>query len=439
VTARRALIAGGGLGGLTAAVALHQRGWQVCVFEQAPTLEPVGAGISLWPNALRALDTIGVGEAARAQAQLSGPSGVRVPDGRWLSRSDVGAEIRGRFGDPLVLLHRAELAQLLVEQLPFGAVQADTRVLGVHVGADADSAPATLIHQHGETEAELVVAADGIRSVLRGFLYPQYPAPAYAGYTAWRTVLPADAAVTGEPETGFETWGTNGRRFAVLPLSGGRRYCYATATTEPGQVADDEPAELRRLFGDWHEPIPQILAGLSPDQVLRNDVEDLLTPLPAYHRGRVALVGDAAHAMTPDLGRAEGWRSRTRWCWRTCSGTTPTPARSSRRCGSTPRSGCRARRWWPGARGGRGGCTAPRTGRRCWRPAWSGVCPVRRWRGVWRRWWTGVPRPGRPTLKPRDHARIPGPGDSCMITAGVVVRWGRVRSGRAWRRRLARR
>ena len=306
MTARRALIAGGGLGGLTAAVALHQRGWQVCVFEQAPTLEPVGAGITLWPNALRALDTIGVGEAARAQAQLSGPSGVRVPDGRWLSRSDVGAEIRGRFGDPLVLLHRAELAQLLVEQLPFGAVQADTRVLGVHVGADADSAPATLIHQHGETEAELVVAADGIRSVLRGFLYPQYPVPAYAGYTAWRTVLPADAAVTGEPETGFETWGTNGRRFAVLPLSGGRRYCYATATTEPGQVADDEPAELRRLFGDWHEPIPQILAGLSPDQVLRNDVEDLLTPLPAYHRGRVALVGDAAHAMTPDLGQGGG-------------------------------------------------------------------------------------------------------------------------------------
>jgi 2-polyprenyl-6-methoxyphenol hydroxylase-like FAD-dependent oxidoreductase len=302
VGARRALIAGGGLGGLTAAVALHLQGWQVCVFEQAETLEPVGAGISLWPNALRALDAIGVGEQARSHATLTGQSGFRVPDGRWLSRSDVGAAVRERFGDPLVLIHRAELAQMLVEQLPFGSVQASTRVLGVHVGADADSAPATLIHQHGETEAELVVAADGIRSVLRGFLYPQYPGPSYAGYTAWRMVVPTQPGVT----TGFETWGTGGRRFAVLPLSDDRLYCYATATAPAGQQSDDERAELTRLFGDWHEPIPQIIAALESDQVLHQDVEELATPLPSFDRGRVALLGDAAHAMTPDLGQGGG-------------------------------------------------------------------------------------------------------------------------------------
>jgi 2-polyprenyl-6-methoxyphenol hydroxylase-like FAD-dependent oxidoreductase len=306
VAARRALIAGGGLGGLTAAVALHQQGWQVCVFEQAETLEPVGAGISLWPNALRALDTIGVGESAREHATLSGPSGIRVPDGRWLSRSDIGAAVQQRFDDPLVLLHRAELAQLLVEQLPFGAVQADTKVLGVHVGADADSAPATLIHQYGEAEAELVVAADGIHSVLRTFLYPQYPGPSYAGYTAWRMVVPAQTPDGEDISTGFETWGSDGRRFAVLPLGGGRLYCYATSTADPGVFFDDEPAELARLFGDWHDPIPQIIAGLEPEQVLHQDVEELATPLPSFDRGRVAMVGDAAHAMTPDLGQGGG-------------------------------------------------------------------------------------------------------------------------------------
>ncbi|MFB8776054.1 FAD-dependent monooxygenase [Streptomyces broussonetiae] len=294
----RAVVVGGGIGGLTAAVALHQSGWRVTVLERAPSLEPVGAAISLSPNALRALDVIGLGDEIRGLAAWQGGGGgVRTPRGRWLSRSSADT-VAERFGGPLVLLHRATLIDGLAARLPEGAVRTAAAATLDDPG-DPAGRPARLRTPDAEWEADLVVAADGIHSAVRRTLFPGHPGTVYSGFTTWRVVIP----VPGAAFAPHETWG-RGQIWGTHPLKDGRVYAYAAAVTPAGGHApDDERAELVRRFGDWHDPIPAVLAAARPEDVLRHDVHHIAEPLPAFHRGRVALLGDAAHAMPPTLGQ----------------------------------------------------------------------------------------------------------------------------------------
>jgi 2-polyprenyl-6-methoxyphenol hydroxylase-like FAD-dependent oxidoreductase len=294
--ARRAVVIGGGIGGLTVAAALHRRGWQVTVLERARSLEPVGAAISLAPNSLRALDVIGLGDEIRDLAAWAGDGGLRTPSGRWLSRSSADAAAE-RFGGPLVLLHRATLVERLTALLPPDAVRTDAAATLSRSGDTRR--PARVTTAGGELEADLVVGADGVRSAVRGALFPGHPGPVYSGFTTWRVVIP----VPGVEFASHETWG-RGRIWGTHPLKDGRVYAYAAAVTPAGgRAPDDEKAELLRRFGDWHDPIPAVLAAARPEDVLRHDVHHIAEPLPAYHHGRVALVGDAAHAMPPTLGQ----------------------------------------------------------------------------------------------------------------------------------------
>ncbi|MFG2543864.1 FAD-dependent monooxygenase [Streptomyces sp. NPDC048232] len=292
---RRAVVIGGGIGGLTAAVALHQDGHRVTVLERAASLRPIGAAISLSPNALRALDVIGLGEEIRDLAAWQGDGGLRTPGGRWLSRTSAEAAA-ARFGGPLVLLHRATLIDRLSERLPPDAVRTAADAILADPG-DRDR-PARVRTADGEWEADLVVAADGIHSAVRRTLFPDHPGTVYSGFTTWRVVIP----LPGVEFASHETWG-RGRIWGTHPLKDGRAYAYAAAVTPAGGHAADERAELLHRYGDWHDPIPAVLAAARPEDVLRHDVHHIAAPLPAYHRGRVALLGDAAHAMPPNLGQ----------------------------------------------------------------------------------------------------------------------------------------
>jgi 2-polyprenyl-6-methoxyphenol hydroxylase-like FAD-dependent oxidoreductase len=293
---RHVIVAGAGIGGLTAAVALHRQDWDVTVLERAPSLEPVGTALGLAPNALRALDAIGLGAGVRRFSAIQRRGGIRRPGGRWLVRTDLGV-LADRFGDPQLMALRADLVALLVAELPPGAVRTSVSVTGIAAGDPAR--PARVTTTAGELDADLVVAADGINSLIRTALFPAHPGPRYSGFTAWRFL----ATVPGRaPAESSETWGS-GTVFGVVPLSGGQVYCYASAAAPEATRHDDETAELRRRFGTWHDPIPGLIGSLSPADVLRDDVRWIADPLPAYHAGRVAILGDAAHAMTPHLGQ----------------------------------------------------------------------------------------------------------------------------------------
>jgi 2-polyprenyl-6-methoxyphenol hydroxylase-like FAD-dependent oxidoreductase len=287
-------IIGGGISGLTAGIAFARRGLAPVIYEQAPELTEVGAGVTLWANAFRALESIGLaGEVLRLAGGFTG-GGVKRRDGAWLmhQRKDI---LLKRWGSGLASMHRAELQRLLAAEIDPAAIHLGARCTGFRYTSDGVAAQ---FEDGREVQAGLLVGADGVHSVVRGQLFGDAPLR-YRGYTAIRAITPAGSVPL--PVDASETWG-RGCRFGLGPTSGERLTWFATWNTPAGSGAGGGREHLLRLFGDWHEPIRRVIDATPADSIVRTDIYDR-RPARTWTRARVALIGDAIHPMTPDLGQ----------------------------------------------------------------------------------------------------------------------------------------
>ncbi len=290
------IIVGGGIGGLCTAIALQRKGIEVRVYEATPALRPIGAGIVVAPNGMTVFERLGMADAVRERGVPVERMQLFDHKGSVL-HSSPGQDLVERFGNPIVAIQRASLHQVLLDH-----VNADTVVLGKRCMSVRHEGDTVRVAFDDDTEASgpFLIAADGLRSVVRQQLFPSARLR-YAGETCWRGL--ARCALPPEfHHASAECWGV-GKRFGFLAVGAEQVYWYATRKTVAGGSDDQELKQrLLELYGRFMPPIPTLLEDTPAHLIVRHDLYDLTT-LAEWGEGRVALLGDAAHAPTPNLGQ----------------------------------------------------------------------------------------------------------------------------------------
>lgn len=300
-------IVGGGVGGLSAVIALRQQGHKATVFEQAPHFSRVGADINLTPNVVRAIDGLGAGETIR---RLGARPTFRISrdwdTGKETSRLGMADEAERLYGAPQVTIHRADIITALAEQFPLDRIRFGQRIKSL----TQSDAGATLAFEDGHTETfDVVIGADGIHSRVRTALFGE-EYPRFTGVVSFRSVVPTER-VKNVPEIEAFTkwWGPNPHsQIVTFPLNQGREtFIFATtgqeSWTEESWTSPGDVEELRGFYKDFHPDARALLDAC--DATLKSALYER-EPLQHWSQGTVSLLGDACHPMLPFMAQGAG-------------------------------------------------------------------------------------------------------------------------------------